>query len=357
MPSEPLLNFDELVQPIPGDNPAGDPVSYEMRQELDEDRREVDPEEFAPDDPMRPERPKPADWSGIVRKTTQTLRETTKDLLVTSRLLEALTKLHGFEGLRDGLRLLALLVDQCWDRLNPLIEDGDVEIRLGPFVWLDVPDRGARFPTTLRMLPLIRGEGVSYGWLHWKAVQEGRGAVTADDLEKAIRATPVEHLRTATEAIAASVENLNALAENLNAKMGPAAPGLAGIRQALEECRMLAENLLQRKGGDQPAPAADGAATAAAAADGQAAGAGAVRAATTRAEAYRQLEQAADLLQELEPHSPIPYFIRRAVALGRLPYPLLMRELIRDGNILAELNREMGIKDGDITPPEGGAAS
>jgi type VI secretion system protein ImpA len=349
MASEPFLDLDELLQPIPGDNPAGEPVSYEIRQELDEDRREVDPEAFAPDDPMRPDKPKPADWTGIVRKTTDTLRQTTKDLLVSTRLLEALTKLHGFEGLRDGLGLLARLVGECWDRLNPPIEDGDVEIRLGPFIWLDDPDHGARFPTTLRMLPLILGSDGAYGWLQWKATQEGRGTLTADDLEKAIQATPVEHLRTTAVAITASLEHLNALTENLNARMGTAAPGLAGVRQALEGCRVLTEQLLQRKGEGAAAPAAP-------AADGQAAPAGPARSAGTRAEAYRQLEQAADLLQELEPHSPIPYFIRRAVALGRLPYPLLMRELIRDANLLAELNREMGIKDDGITPPaEGGA--
>src|SRR5262249_51208968 len=162
---------------------------------------------------------------------------------------------------------------------------------------------------------------------------------------------PVEHLRTTAEAIAASLEHLNALTENLNARMGPAAPGLAGIRQALEGCRVLTGQLLQRKGGDAaPAASADAGLRAAPAAGAP------VRPASTRAEAYRQLEQAAAVLQELEPHSPIPYFIRRAVALGKLPYPLLMRELIRDANLLAELNREMGIREDGITPPaEGGA--
>ena len=41
-----------------------------------------------------------------------------------------------------------------------------------------------------------------------------------------------------------------------------------------------------------------------------------------------------------------------AVELGRLPYPALMRELIRDANILAELNREMGIKGDTAAPAE-----
>jgi hypothetical protein len=40
----------------------------------------------------------------------------------------------------------------------------------------------------------------------------------------------------------------------------------------------------------------------------------------------------------------VPFLVRRAVELGALPFPLLMQELIRDANVLAEMNRELGIK-------------
>jgi type VI secretion system protein ImpA len=74
-------------------------------------------------------------------------------------------------------------------------------------------------------------------------------------------------------------------------------------------------------------------------------GAAPARAAATRAEAYRQLAQAADLLQTLEPHSPIPYLIQRAIELGKLSFPELIRELVRDANVLSEVNRLVGIKE------------
>jgi hypothetical protein len=51
------------------------------------------------------------------------------------------------------------------------------------------------------------------------------------------------------------------------------------------------------------------------------------------------------MLQQIEPHSPIPYLVKRAVELGALPFPRLIQQLIRDGNVLTELKREMGIKD------------
>src|SRR5262249_52905081 len=69
----------------------------------------------------------------------------------------------------------------------------------------------------------------------------------------------------------------------------------------------------------------------------------------TRADAYRQLSEAAALLQRLEPHSPIPYPVQRAVELGAMPFPQLMRALIRDANTLTELSRELGIKSEEAT--------
>ena len=41
----------------------------------------------------------------------------------------------------------------------------------------------------------------------------------------------------------------------------------------------------------------------------------------SRAQVYQQLAQAAAMLQRLEPHSPIPYLINRAVELGACPSP------------------------------------
>jgi len=60
---------------------------------------------------------------------------------------------------------------------------------------------------------------------------------------------------------------------------------------------------------------------------------------------YRQLSEAAALLQRLEPQSPIPYLINRAVELGSLPFPELMKQLIRNNEVLGEMNRELGIKE------------
>src|SRR5437763_1305792 len=146
MASPPILDFETLLAPIPGANPTGEPLPFGVRKKLDDARKEIDPNQFAPNDPRRPQSPQPADWPGIEQLAKDTLEQTSKDLLVAARLTEALVKQHGFGGLRDGLRLLRRLAQDCWDRIHPVIQDGDVDARSGPFEWLDDDLQGARVP-------------------------------------------------------------------------------------------------------------------------------------------------------------------------------------------------------------------
>lgn len=340
MPSPERIDIAELLAPIPGDQPAGSSIPFEVRQQLEEGRKQDDPEDWSADDPMRPPEFKKADWLGIIRLAQETLTQTCKDLLVAARLTEALVKEHGFAGLRDGLRLLRGLVDQCWDRLHPPLEDGDFEIRASPFIWLEDPIRGARFPTTLRQVPLLVGKEFSYALHHCDQSLENKLRIPRDDLEKAIRGASREQLSAVNEDVTECLTELENLRTSLNARLGPLAPGLGEVGKVLDSCRLFLQHALREcpetgaktdnSSGDQRSTSGPFESSAAV---------------TSRAEAYRQLAQAAARLRELEPHSPIPYLVQRAVELGSLPFPQLMKALIRDANVLAELNREFGIKE------------
>jgi type VI secretion system protein ImpA len=337
MGSSPLLDFATLLAPVSQESPAGEPVPYAVREKLEECRREESPDDYAPDDPTRPQQATRADWPGIVKLTTETLTSSSKDLQTAARLTEALVKLHGFAGLRDGLRLLRQLVAECWDRLFPFIEDGDVEVRAGPFIWLDDPDRGARFPNAVRAAPLISAKGKAYGWLDWHRSQNGKGAVSRGEFEKVAADTPLEYCQQVAAEMSASLDELNSLTQKLTELMGQSAPGLTGIRQALEDSHRLLQQILQRKRPLSQGEPDKGNVWTSDSADSSAGPA------ASRDEAYRQLAHAAAVLRRLEPHSPIPYLVERAVKLGSLSFPDLIRELVRDMNVLGELNRELGI--------------
>jgi type VI secretion system protein ImpA len=64
----------------------------------------------------------------------------------------------------------------------------------------------------------------------------------------------------------------------------------------------------------------------------------------SRADAYRHLENIANYLQSIEPHSPTPYLVRRAVSWGRMPLPELMQEVLREEGDLNRLFTVLGLK-------------
>lgn len=350
MPTPAILDIDSLVAPIPGDDPSGTSVSFTLRERLDQARKEVNPEDFDPRDPMRPTDPKRADWTGITGLTVEALSHSSKDLMLVARLMEAMTNLHGFAGLRDGLRLARRLVEEAWDRLRPPIEEpDDLEVRAAPFNWLDDSDRGALFPNRIRACRVLDGPAGPISWTEWDLARTGRSSIPSEEIEKAVEAAPRESCQVVADNLDEATEDLQQLLNILNEKMGQAAPGLTQFRQALFDCRTLAHQILGRKG---PAPSVD----AGAEAEGEAGGEGGAEgdakggsslagAIKNRAQAYQRLNEIADALAVLEPHSPIPFVIRRAIALGQLSFPELMKELIADASVLGDMSRNLGIRE------------
>lgn len=341
MASSPILDIDTLLEPLPGDNPAGDPHAYvhSLRAELQELRREERPEDY--DDATRPSQLKKADWPGVVRLAQEALKTKSKDLRIACHLAEGLVKVEGFAGLRDGLQLLRRLLDECWDRLNPPVDDGDLDSRADPLAnMLDDPNRGMRFPDTLRTVPLVGRPNAEYGLAEWNRLRGGTDPGVREKLAVAVAATPTDRLETLAEDIDQCLEELEQCVSAMDAKMGSRASGLVNVGEAISQCRFMVRQILSEM--MPAAPESEQNESESAADDGNPAGPPA-RSAGSRADAYAQLDHAATVLQRLEPHSPIPYLVKRAVQLGRLPFPQLMKQLIRDSNVLDELDRELGV--------------
>lgn len=350
MPDALTLDIDSLLAPIPGEKPAGDATvyAYRLREQLSDLRQEERAEDF--DNATRPTQLKRADYAGIVRIATDALRTQTKDLRLACHLIEALAKTRGFSGLRDGLCLLKRLLDECWDRLEPSIDDGDLDARSSPIAnLLDDPDRGFCFPNTARVIPVIAGQSI----LSWQKTLTKK----SPDDEKTIalvqaKATP-EALAAPQQAIDGCLAEFDALVIVMDERLKECSPSLSNLRKALEDAQRMVASLLPRTIApavvtDAPGALEQPASTPAAVAANvhgfnQLVGA--------REEVYGQLTRAAEMLAQLEPHSPIPYLVRRAVELGKLPFPQLMQQLIREERILADLQREFGLGVSVTSPP------
>jgi type VI secretion system protein ImpA len=345
-----LFDFAALTKPIPGENPAGSSTPLILRQQLDAARKEIDPSRFAADDPMRPTEYVKADWDGIITKTMDALQTKAKDLLLAARLTEALTRRHGFVGLRDGLTLLRMLITDCWDRLAPEIDDpSDLDIRSAPLEWLDDTDHGAIFPGTIRMIPLLRSADASWSYADWQKLQGASDRAGYEAFERASLGDGSRAMEETLEVLSSCRDEIAKLRAALNEKLGSLAPGLSALEAAVIDCQRLAQQIQKRRPGVAAVASADSAAAvavesaASSSSNSLHANGLTLSPEASREEIYRLLAEAAIRLEVLEPHSPIPHLLRRCLDLGRKPFAEMIESFVRDEAVLKEIRRELAI--------------
>jgi len=356
----PVLDVTKLLSPIPGDNPAGENLQYAgVYDEIREARR-------ADDTLTKGEwehEPKVAEWPKVVDLSTSALTTRTKDLQITSWLIEAIVQLHGFVGLRDGLKLVRGLHEQFWERLYPEIDEGNLDGRANAMGALDT-----RLEIPIKNVPLTKsGSEFDYSYLQWEESTKFDIPENLDNLDteayerfSAMKAEAEAAHKTTSEAWRKAKDNtrrvfyeenfallnecwteFQALDKVMDEKYAQQTPGLGNLKRTLDSVRTLVEKLVKEKRILEPDPVLDGeSASGEAAAAGQPGGP-----LRGRAEALRQLAQVAQYFQQAEPHSPVAYLVQRAVKWGHMPLELWLEEVIKDGAVLGHVKETLGIGD------------
>jgi type VI secretion system ImpA family protein len=304
---------------------------------------------------------KHANWPLVERLCADLLRTRSKDLLVACWLAEAVVYRNGFAGLAPGVRLLTGLCRHFWADLHPAIEDDDLAPRVAPFEWLNT-----RFPRLLRNLPVVRSAAnpeVAYTWTDYvnaqlleglrqrdlKSVErsEAAGAITMAAFTATRQATEtrfwqetISSLRAVTDALA----ELNATLEEL---CGSEAPGLGGIADAIKDILNLTATALSERRPPPPAPSAPFVPAAASLPPVPARQPAPPRTITTRQDAYAQLAEISRLLHRIEPHSPVPYLIDRAVKWGDMSFGNLVMTFSEAGMDFAAVFDLLGLAEAD----------
>jgi type VI secretion system protein ImpA len=353
MSSTSVIDFDALLAPIAGGNPCG--VSLRWEPLYDQIKKARTVEEDILDGATGADE---INWEEVSQLANSTLAEQSKDLMIAAWLTEALLALHGFAGVRDGLRLLHGLLTTYWNDVFPLPEDADLEPRVAPLVWLMDADRGARLPNRLREIPLFRDSETSFSWLYWKSrYTPPKGDEESDDVYAARKSEAEERERRFEDvASSASLEYITTLYEDIQEakaalrefdeltteRFGDLAPGVTAFRQALEECEVLVRRIVRDKGGLTEAVEEEESVAAKGGEDGHpAATAGPI---TCREDALRRLAEVSAYFRRAEPQSPVPLLIDRAINWGHMPFDQLLREIIRDESAQDQVRDLLGIK-------------
>ncbi|HLI83236.1 MAG TPA: type VI secretion system protein TssA [Bryobacteraceae bacterium] len=359
----PSRAIDKFLLPIPGAHPSGESLRYEGTYDrIAAARREDDP---TLTQGVWKKSLKRADWNEVQSLCAEALQTRTKDLQIAAWLLEAWLHLYGFPGLHDGLELLRELSSRFWADLHPQPRDGDLEYRTAPISWIN-----EKLSIQLKLLPITSPEGEeipAYCWADWEnacrpevndpklrppASAAQNPKLTTAEFQKAVMFTPTLFLSTLSAGLEVAMESCTALESSLDQLCGKQAPSLRQFFGVLESIHgFVATSLVQRQPAEpeyapqySPPPAAaseDPPLAAPVFYPGPIA---------SRDDAYRRLAEAADYLARIEPHSPAPYLVRRAILWGSMSLPDLLRELVRNDSELNEIYRLLELGDWKKTP-------
>jgi type VI secretion system protein ImpA len=330
---------EDVLNPIPGDNPSGENLRYApVYDQIKEARREDDD---VPQGDWQIEIKK-ADWVLVTKLASEVLATRSKDLQIAAWLTEAMLRREGYAGLEAGLVLLRGLLENFWDTLYPELEDGDAELRAAPLDWV-----GSRLDLPIRHVALTRGGLDWFKYKESRAVPSEADAAAADARRQA-RATAVEEGKLTPEAfdadfdatptvsyqlwetqLAGCLEAAEKLKVVTEEKFTDYVPSFSDLVRTLEEVKNTVRILLVRKRGVQPAEEAPReeeaeAPPTAEASYGAAAAAAPARKRTAgpepadREDAFERVAALARYLREQDAGNPAPYLLLRALRWGEL---------------------------------------
>lgn len=330
---------DDLLNPIPGNNPSGENLRYDPVFDKIKEARSED-EDDAPQGEWQRARKK-ADFPLVIKLAGDALVKKSKDLQLAAWLGEATLRRESFTALPGSISLLQKIQEQYWENCYPEIEDGSPELRCAPQEWF-----AARCDYILRRLPITKN---GLAWIDYQtkktvptedeakgeekkneireeAIKDGK--LTPEEWNEAFAATPKDFYEQLVASLDASLEATTSLDRFCDEKYGSDGPSLGKLRAVLEEMKVLANVLYTEKGGpdsEQPAEeipgvdSADSVSSDAGVAAPARAKSGAVWAEPADPEAAALLvSRIADYLRRQDPSQVAPYLLIRALRWGEL---------------------------------------
>jgi type VI secretion system protein ImpA len=353
------MTADPLLLPISPDRPTGESLRFDPI--FDEIKRLRSEEDASLPQGVWQRELKKADWNAVATLCADTLATRTKDLQIAAWLTEAWTHLHGFAGFERGIRLMTSLCRDFWPQLHPPLDDDGIESRIAPILW--IADRLVLPIKKVAITQPSSEDSVPYGWSAWESglflakqttadpKAEQRGLVPQPKFMISVSLTPTAWFVTLAKQVngaAAALAELDAL---LVERCGVGdAPSLTPLRAPIAAVQQFVGRILEeRRGAGELVPAQTEVSMTQLTVvppEGEpmappAAVSGAI---TTRAEAYQQLALAADFLLRTEPHSPVPYLIKRAISWGNMSLSELLAELLSKNTDLPAIQALLGMK-------------
>ncbi len=334
---------DDLLNPIPGANPAGSDLrSDEVYQKIKLAREED--EDLPTGGWDRPR--KVADWALVVKLASEAIATRSKDVSLAVSLAEAQLRREGYAGFAAACDAIRGIAEQYWEGCFPQIEDDDLELRAAPIERL-----GTKSDFVIKSVALCKAGHDFWKYKQSRATpteQEAEG----DDAKRAVRATAMDEgklppevfdkafaetpkawYRQLTADVSKAVVAVEMLDTSTRDRFGADRPNLLPLRTSLDDVRQVVEQLLARKLQVDPDPVGTAGETDTGLTGSPASrpslddgsdrgrGVGATSLAVEpvdAADAVARVVGASRFLRQLDPTSPTSYLLLRALRWGEL---------------------------------------
>jgi type VI secretion system protein ImpA len=374
MASAEVLDFAKLLAPISAEKPTGtDPradisptsLYYKIKGDRTAARaaeRQLATAERKTEGSDDQNAPKPPDWKPVREVGGKLLTSQAKDLEVAAYMIEALLRLDGFVGLRDGFRLARELTEKYWEGLYPLPDEEGLVNRIAPLVGLNGEESEGTLIAPIARVPITESTGGErFAVAHYneatnlkkitdpKLVQKKleQGTISLEIFQAAVSETPPQFYQKLVADLNDCTTEFGKLCEVLDKRCNGQGPPTSSIRSALTACLDLIQQVAREKLKAAPAPAATPP-------DGETAkpgpGAPAAKPAAppgviqNRTQALENLRKVAEFFRTTEPHSPVSYALEQVVRWGNMALPELWSELIADEAPRKNVFKQVGIR-------------
>lgn len=334
-------DVSELLNPISDTAPSGDYIRYTDSYRAIQETR------------TKAIKGNDADYKKLEKLCQEVLIQQSKDLHVVALLIEAWLHLYGVSGLSDGAELVIGLCENYWETLHPQVtEDHDARVKI--FEWMDDRLSDAILSTKItevradgesfyslshlidaRQLELtLQRAGLRRNHILELAQKDGRPMVV--DITKAVHLSSMSFYETLLSDVQRCSQYVKRLDALLDSKLREEAIVFRGFDERLSQIAKLAQGALEQKRNlpvtrepvqvaedfeaEAPEPEKD-------------------IEEMSVSELYDILRKVADRIEELEPKSPAPKLIRKAIHWGGLGATELLSELVEHNLSLSEVNK------------------
>jgi type VI secretion system protein ImpA len=354
MASEQIIPLDQLLEPISADSAVGidirdnpSPTSpYYSIKDARNAARAAERNNIFDNDNTEADN----HWRKILELAPDILLSQSKDLEIASWYVEALVRRFGFQGLRDGFKLIYGLIENFWNDLYPLPDEDGIETRVAPLTGLNGEGAEGVLIAPIRNIYITQGSscGPYNYWMYQQALdvekildeetkreKASKLGFSNEDVERAVSESSEQFYIDLVEDTDQAIETFREISRILDEYCGiNDSPPTSNIINILVDCLGAIKHIGKDKfpeineEGSEDAPDNETDSTAGQQVQAQQS----TKGIQSRADAFKKLIEISDFFRKTEPHSPIPYILERAVRWGDMPLDELIRELIPDSS-------------------------